>query len=114
MNEHVVLKMTNFCVVKLSNSPAITCVPRLELDHFESQPDSPIINQRLPKIVTDRHVNNYSTAKFLGKLISGSLTHQSHQSRSPVETGLHSWFNPQHEFTARIVYWPALHTGQTT
>ncbi len=49
--------------MKLSNSPAITqhrevpvprrqdvderpCVPRLELDHFESQPDSPRINQR--------------------------------------------------------------------
>ncbi len=64
MNERVVPKMTNFCVVKLSNSPAITqhtevpvprrqdvderpYVPRLELDHFESQPDSPRINQRL-------------------------------------------------------------------
>ncbi len=63
MNERVVLKMTNFCVVKLSNSPAITqhkevpvprrqdvderpCVPRLELDHFESQPDSPRTDQR--------------------------------------------------------------------
>ena len=48
MNERVVPKMTNFCVVKLSNSPAITHVSRLELDHFESQPDSPRINQRLP------------------------------------------------------------------
>ncbi len=64
MDERVVPKMTNFCVVKLSNSPANTqhrevpvprrqdvderpCVPRLELDHFESQPDSPRINQRL-------------------------------------------------------------------
>ena len=46
MNERVVPKMTNFCIVKLSNSPTITCVPRLELDHFESQPDSPRINQR--------------------------------------------------------------------
>jgi len=46
MNERVVPKMTNFCVVKLSNSPAIACVPRLELDHFESQLDSPRINQR--------------------------------------------------------------------
>jgi len=46
MNERVVPKMNNFCVVKLSNSRAITCVPRLELDHFESQPDSPRINQR--------------------------------------------------------------------
>ncbi len=51
MNERVVPKMTNFCVVKLSNSPAIACVPRLELDNFESQPDSPRINQRLPKSV---------------------------------------------------------------
>ena len=64
MNKRVVPKMTNFCVVKLSNSPAITqhrevpvprrqdvderpCVPRLELDHFESQLDSPRIDQRL-------------------------------------------------------------------
>ncbi len=72
MNERVVPKMANFCVVKLSNSPAITqhrevpvprrqdvderpCVPRLELNgpalrHFESQPDSPRINQRFPKV----------------------------------------------------------------
>jgi hypothetical protein len=51
MNERVVSKMANFCVVKLSNSPAITCVPRLELDHFELQPDSLRINQRLLKVV---------------------------------------------------------------
>ena len=61
MNEPVVPKMTNFYVVKLSNSPAragpmseanalgLTCVSRLELDYFESQPDSPRINQRLLK-----------------------------------------------------------------
>ena len=78
MNERVVPKKTNFCVVKLSNSPAkagpmsgaqpmseasalaaanalgLTRVPRLELDgptfrHFESQHDSPRINQRLLK-----------------------------------------------------------------
>ena len=49
MNERIVPKKTNFCVVKLSNSPAITYVPRLELDHFESQHDSPRINQRLPR-----------------------------------------------------------------
>jgi len=57
MNERVVLKMTNFYVVKLSNSPAITCVPRLELGHFESQHDSPRINQRLRKynpVIVDR------------------------------------------------------------
>jgi len=47
MNECVVPKMTTFCVVKISNSHAITCVPRLEPGHFESQPDSPRINQRL-------------------------------------------------------------------
>jgi len=59
MNERVVPKMTNFCVVKLSNSPAkadpmsaasalgLTRVPRLELDHFELQPDSLRIDQRL-------------------------------------------------------------------
>ncbi len=49
MNERVVPKMTNFCVVKLSNSPAITCVPGLEPGHFELQPDSLRIDQRLPK-----------------------------------------------------------------
>lgn len=66
MNERVVPKMINFCVVKLSNSPAkagpmsvanalgLTCVPRLKLNgptlrHFESQPDSLRINQRFPK-----------------------------------------------------------------
>jgi len=66
MNERVVPKMTNFYVVKLSNSPATQhmevpvpwrqdvderpCVPLLELDHFESQPDSPGINQRFPSV----------------------------------------------------------------
>jgi len=29
MNEHLAAKMINLCVVKLSNSGAITCVPRL-------------------------------------------------------------------------------------
>jgi len=50
MNERVEPKMTNFCVVKLSNSPAITRVPRLELDHFELQPDSLRIDQMLPRL----------------------------------------------------------------
>ncbi len=67
MNERVVPKITNFCVVKLSNSLAITqhrevpvprrqdvderpCVPLLEFDHFESQPDSPRNNQRFPNL----------------------------------------------------------------
>ena len=34
--------------MKLSNSRAITCVPRLDLDYFESQSDSSRLNQRLP------------------------------------------------------------------
>jgi hypothetical protein len=66
MNERVEPKMTNFHVVELSNSRAkagpmsaanalgLTRVPRLELDgpaprHFESQLDSPRINQGLLK-----------------------------------------------------------------
>jgi hypothetical protein len=53
MNERIVPKMTNFCVVKLSNSPAITYVPRLELGHFDSQPDSLRINQRLLNALFD-------------------------------------------------------------
>ena len=35
MNEHLVPKIINLCVVKLSNSGTITCVSRLDLDHFE-------------------------------------------------------------------------------
>ncbi len=60
MNEHLVPKIINLCVVKLSNSRAkagpmseaialgLTCVPRLDLNHFESQSDSPRLNQRFP------------------------------------------------------------------
>ncbi len=48
MNEHLASKIINLCVAKLSNSGANTCVPRLDLDHFESQSDSPRLNQRLP------------------------------------------------------------------
>jgi len=48
MNEHLVSKIINFCVAKLSNSLAISRVPRLDLDHFASQSDSPRLNQRLP------------------------------------------------------------------
>ena len=66
MNERVEPKMTNFCVVKLSNSPAITCVPRLELDHFESQPDSPRINQRFPSMnAIPVRLVNFSIGDFL-------------------------------------------------
>ena len=61
MNEHLVSKIINLCVsymdvgegreqerklCKLSNSPAITCVSRLDPDNFESQSDSIRINQR--------------------------------------------------------------------
>ena len=53
MNERVVPKIINSCVVKLSNSPAITYVPRLELGHFDSQPDSLKINQRLLNALFD-------------------------------------------------------------
>ncbi len=85
MNERVVPKMTNFSVVKLSNSRAITqyrevpvprrqdvyerpCVPRLELNglalrHFESQPDSPRINQRFPSEFTQ----DFRADKFLSR-----------------------------------------------
>jgi hypothetical protein len=48
MNEHLVPKIINLCVVKLSNSCAIAFVPRLDLDYFESQADSPRLNQKLP------------------------------------------------------------------
>ena len=72
MNEHLVPKIINLCGVKLSDSWAkagpmsgaqpmseasalavaialgLTCVPRLDLDYFESQADSPRFNQRLP------------------------------------------------------------------
>jgi hypothetical protein len=74
MNDRVVPKMTNFRVVKLSNSPAkagpmsaasalgLTCVPRLELNgptlrHFESQHESLRINQRFPSIIKNRFAN---------------------------------------------------------
>ncbi len=76
MDEHLVPKIINFYVAymevgegreqerklyKLSNSGAkagpmsvaialgLTCVPRLELDNFESQSESPRLNQRLPR-----------------------------------------------------------------
>ncbi len=71
MNERVVPKMTNFCVVKLSNSPAITCVPRLELDHFESQPDSPRINQRFLNIevtIEDNKFNIYTVTTITNEI----------------------------------------------
>jgi hypothetical protein len=47
MNDQFDFKIINSYVAKLRNSPAITCVVRLELDHFEFQLDSPSFNQRL-------------------------------------------------------------------
>jgi len=66
MNERVVPKKTNFRVVKLSNSPAITHVPRLELDHFESQHDSPRINQWLLKLITRQLLVEFRVSRTLG------------------------------------------------
>ena len=34
MNRHLAITLPRFCVVKLRNSPAITCVPRLESEQF--------------------------------------------------------------------------------
>ena len=63
MNEHLVSKIINLGVVKLSNSPAragpmsaanalgLAGVLRLDLDDFESQSDSIRINQRFPRLV---------------------------------------------------------------
>jgi hypothetical protein len=83
MNERVVPKKTNFRVVKLSNSPAkagpmseaialgLTHVPRLELDgptfrHFESQHDSPRINQWLLKLITRQLLVEFRVSRPLG------------------------------------------------
>ena len=62
MDEHLVSKIINSCVVKLSNSRAITRVPRLDLDYFESQSESPRLNQRLPVVIE---------AKMFSKLSPG-------------------------------------------
>jgi len=48
MNRHIVIKMSCFRVVELRNSPAITCVPRLEPEHFNRQSVRPRLNQRFP------------------------------------------------------------------
>ena len=67
MSEHLVSKTINLCVVKLSKthsirfahgaslSWAIACVPRLDLDCFELQSDTPRLNQGLPSIVKRRY-----------------------------------------------------------
>ena len=44
-------KLINICVAKLSNSPAITGVSRLDLDEFESQLNSPRLVQRFLKLI---------------------------------------------------------------
>jgi hypothetical protein len=41
--------MSEASALAVANALGLTCVPRLELDHFESQPDSPRINQRFLK-----------------------------------------------------------------
>jgi hypothetical protein len=48
MNEQLAPKTINLCVVKLAHSGAMGCVPRLDLDGFESQSVSSRLNQRLP------------------------------------------------------------------
>jgi hypothetical protein len=47
MSDQLGPKIINLCVAKFSNSGAITCIPRLDIDHFESQFDSLRLNQRL-------------------------------------------------------------------
>ncbi len=46
------MKLSNSCAkagpMSEASALGLTCVPRLEPGHFESQPDSPRINQRLP------------------------------------------------------------------
>jgi hypothetical protein len=75
MNQHLFVKMCQIGVANLGNSHAkagpmseaialgLTCVPRLVFDHFESQSDSPRLNQRLPK---------QNSISFLGNCIEGS------------------------------------------
>ena len=58
MSDHLVSKTINLCVVELTyirakagpmskaNAVGLGCVPRLDLDYFESQSDSPRLNQR--------------------------------------------------------------------
>jgi hypothetical protein len=58
MNDQFESKITKLYVGKLRNSPAITCVSRLDLDHFESQLNSPRFNQRLPQKKLEKVVAN--------------------------------------------------------
>jgi hypothetical protein len=50
MNDQLESKIINLCVAKLRNSPAITCVSRLDLDHFKSQLVSPSFNQSFLRV----------------------------------------------------------------
>jgi hypothetical protein len=45
------LNLLNFAVVKLRNRTTITWVPRLDLDNFDSQLDSPGLVQKFPKMI---------------------------------------------------------------
>ena len=50
MNDQFECKIADLIVAKLRNSPAMAMarVSRLDLAHFDSQPDSPRLIQRLP------------------------------------------------------------------
>jgi len=48
MNEQIGIKIINLRVAKLSNSPAITYVSRLDLNHSDSQLVSPITYSEIP------------------------------------------------------------------
>jgi len=59
MNDQFESKRINICVAKLRNiawrpALAITCVLRLDPDHFESQLGSPSFNQRLLNLIATR------------------------------------------------------------
>ncbi len=51
MTDRFESKVINPCVVKLRNRITITCVPRLDLDDFEFQLDSPRLVQRFLKYI---------------------------------------------------------------
>jgi len=53
MNDQFESEIDDLIVAKLRNSPAIAMarVSRLDLAHFDSQPDSPRLIQRFPKLI---------------------------------------------------------------
>jgi len=68
MNDQFESKMTNSGVSKLRNSPAITFVSRLDLDHFAcsnfiGQLDSPSFIQRIPNQYSE---NIYTGEHYVG------------------------------------------------